>query len=52
MDAPTFAYKPKPLRIFLVENYPDTLEYMQINLEMMGHAVLTADCMTKAVATR
>ena len=41
----------RPLRIFLVENHRDTLEYMQIYLEMFGHTVLTADSMTKALAT-
>ena len=40
----------KPLRIFVVENHHDTLEYMQMYLEMLGHTVLTADSMTKAMA--
>ena len=39
------------LRIFLVENHPDTLEYLQMYLELFGHTVQTADSMTKALAT-
>lgn len=47
----TISAKPsKPLRIFLVENHRDTLEYMQMYLEMLGHTVLTADSMTRALA--
>ena len=41
---------PKPLRIFVVENHPDTLEYMQMYLEMLGHTVQSASSMTKAMA--
>ena len=44
------ACSPKPLRIFLIENHRDTLEYMQMYLEMLGHTVQSADSMTKAVA--
>ena len=44
------ACSPKPLRIFLIENHPDTLEYMQMYLEMLGHTVESADSMTKALA--
>ncbi len=44
------ACSPKPLRIFLIENHPDTLEYMQMYLEMLGHTVQSADSMTKALA--
>ena len=52
MDEPTVNDSAsRPLRIFLVENHRDTLEYMQIYLEMLGHTVLTADSMTKALAT-
>ncbi len=40
----------KPLRIFPVENHPDTLEYRQKDLEMSGHCVQAADSMTKALA--
>ena len=38
------------MRIFLVENHRDTLEYMQMYLEVSGHTVLAADSMTKALA--
>ena len=44
------ACSPKPLRIFLIENHPDTLEYMQMYLEMLGHTVQSADSMTTALA--
>ncbi len=50
MDTPISIRNRKSLRIFLVENHRDTLEYMQLYLEMFGHTVLTADSMTKAVA--
>ena len=50
-EPPATDCSPRPLRIFLVENHRDTLEYMQIYLEMFGHTVLTADSMTKALAT-
>ncbi len=50
MIASNSDHKPRPLRIFLVENHRDTLEYMQMYLEMMGHTVLTASSMTKALA--
>ena len=43
VDAP-----PHPLRIFVVENHADTLKWLSIYLELMGHTVLTA--MTKAAA--
>ena len=46
-----FTEIPKPLRIFVVEDHPDTLECMQMYLEILGHTVLTADTMTKALAT-
>ncbi len=50
MTAPISADPSKPLRIFVVENHRDTLEYLQMYLEMFGHTVLTADSMTKALA--
>ncbi len=51
MDAPLATDSfPRPLRIFVVENHPDTLEYMQMYLEMLGHTVQTADTMTGALA--
>ncbi len=50
MTAPIPADPSTPLRIFVVENHPDTLEYLQMYLEMFGHTVLTADSMTKALA--
>ena len=37
------------MRIFVVENHRDTREYMQMYLEMLGHTVLTADSMTRAL---
>ncbi len=50
MTAPISADSAKPLRIFVVENHRDTLEYLQMYLEMFGHTVQTADSMTKALA--
>lgn len=50
MAAPVTNHPPKTLRIFLVENHRDTLEYMQMYLEMSGHTVCSADSMTKALA--
>ena len=38
-----------PLRIFLVENHKDTLKWLTIYLEGMGHAVATARNMTEAL---
>ncbi len=51
MAATTSICPPKPLRIFLIENHRDTLEMMQMYLEMLGHTVQSADSMTKALAT-
>ena len=51
MAATSSEHPPRPLRIFVVENHPDTLEYMQMYLEVYGHTVLSADSMTKALAT-
>ena len=39
----------KSLKIFVVENHPDTLKMMQTYLEMLGHHVLTADSMAGAL---
>lgn len=50
MDVPKPADQPKPLRISVVENHKDTREMMQMYLEMLGHTVQTAACMTKALA--
>ena len=50
MTAPIFAAPSKPLRIFVVENHLDTLEYLQMYLEMFGHTVQTANSMTKALS--
>ena len=41
----------KPLRIFVVENHPDTLKMMGMYLEILGHTVLSADSMAGALAT-
>ncbi len=40
----------QPLKIFVVENHPDTLKMMQMYLEMLGHTVLAADSMAGALA--
>ena len=38
------------MRIFVVENHADSLEYLQMYLEMLGHTVLSAETMTGALA--
>ena len=49
MDVPTFPAPTRPLRVFVVENHPDTLKYLQMYLEQMGHAVGSAPTMAKAL---
>ncbi len=39
-----------PLRIFLVENHEDTLKYMRMYLELLGHRVEIARDVESAVA--
>src|SRR3954451_8308316 len=41
--------EPHPLRIFVVENHPDTLKYLTIYLEQMGHTVHSARSMHEAL---
>lgn len=40
---------PTPLRVFVVENHPDTLSALTLYLEEMGHVVLSATTMTEAL---
>ena len=41
---------PRPaLRVFVVENHPDTLKYLRMYLEMMGHTVFVARTMEEAL---
>lgn len=40
---------PHPLRVFVVENHPDTLRYLRMYLEMLGHAVSSANTMQEAL---
>ena len=44
-DAP-----PRPLRVFVVENHPDTLKYLRLYLETLGHEVSAALTMHDALA--
>ncbi|MBE7211424.1 MAG: response regulator [Gluconacetobacter diazotrophicus] len=37
------------LRVFVVENHPDTLKYLRMYLEMLEHTVLSAGTMGEAV---
>ncbi len=37
------------LRVFVVENHPDTLKYLRMYLEMLGHTVQSADTMADAL---
>ncbi len=41
----------RPLHIFVVENHPDTLKYLQMYLESLGHTVSVAYSVEKALAT-
>ena len=43
------AGKPHPLRIFIVENHPDTLKWLRLYLEDRGHTVATARTLAEAV---
>ena len=38
-----------PLRVFVVENHVDTREFLRFMLEELGHTVLVADTMAKAL---
>jgi DNA-binding response OmpR family regulator len=38
------------MRILIVENHPDTLHWLQIGLEDLGHAVVTAEDVQQARA--
>ena len=49
MNAPETSDPSTPLKIFVVENYPDTLEYMRLYLEMLGHTVGSAASMNEAL---
>jgi len=40
---------PRPLRIFVVENHADTLKYLTMYLEQMGHTVESAKTMEEAL---
>ena len=40
---------PAPLRVFVVENHPDTLHYLRMYLEMTGHVVQSAATMGEAL---
>ena len=40
----------RPLRIFLVENHSDTLKWLTLYLEQMGHTVVSARSMEEALA--
>ena len=44
------AVAPATLRVFIVENHPDTLKYLRMYLELVGHSVLSAGTMTDALA--
>jgi two-component system CheB/CheR fusion protein len=40
-----------PLRIFVVENHADTLKYLRMYLEQLGHEVASARSMSEALKT-
>ncbi len=51
MKIPSAKNPPHALRVFVVENHRDTLEYMQMYLESLGHEVSTAGTMEAALGT-
>ena len=50
MNPPLPDAPPRALRIFVVENHPDTLKYLRMYLEAVGHEVSTALTMQAALA--
>lgn len=46
----SMAIETRPLRIFVVENHPDTLKYLTLYLEQMGHTVVSARSVKDALA--
>jgi CheY-like chemotaxis protein len=50
MQSSSEAVDAKTLRIFVVENHPDTLQSLKLYLEDSGHDVRTAMTITQAVA--
>ena len=40
----------RPLRIFVVENHPDTLKYLSLYLQTLGHTVISAQTMREALS--
>lgn len=47
--SPESAHASRPLRIFVVENHPDTLKWLSRYLEGMGHRVQSATTMAEAL---
>lgn len=47
----TPSHEVRPLRIFVVENHPDTMKYLSLYLTQMGHTVISAWNLEEAVAT-
>jgi CheY-like chemotaxis protein len=45
-----FSHGSPSLRVFVVENHPDTLESLQAYLEELGHTVTSARSMTEALS--
>ncbi len=51
MPAPLPTGFSRPLRIFIVENHPDTMEYMRFYLEESGHTVLSCGTISEALVS-
>ncbi len=51
MSEPSSSNVPRALRIFVVENHRDTLESIEMYLELMGHTVESACDMKTALET-
>jgi DNA-binding response OmpR family regulator len=42
--------RPRKMRIFIVEHHQDTLKYLRMYLEALGHSVITAETKSEALA--
>lgn len=51
MSASTSEPQKQPLRIFVVENHADTLKWLTLYLEQLGHSVLSARTVDEALTS-
>ncbi len=50
MSAPNFSRQNELLHILIVENHPDTLRYLRMYLEQLGHKIDVAETMRDGLA--